>query len=556
MGRYDRKITLVESGDSTEMTDPVTPEHNPTMTTNKETVFDVLPAMRELDQVLQDALNSFDNGSYSVHEDGQNDDATCASAPSFIRGSRVSGGKAAGHALRPNIILSPRRARHSPLGNKQNQNQKQHHAELQGDRQHEHYHHNQSPNAVWKQGPFVRIPQEKDPHNAELDLYAHAKANLRKVSSSPSIRELIETTEVRRPKPITPLPPPRDGRSGTHGLSYSERRKQRGLFVAPDRPRLGRLDPDDESVTSSLGLDSVVHGSMTRGLPSSSARPGQRTLHKPMPTLQAHQSQTKLSKPPLIPRLASVAAELEAIHGVCNGQAGGYDHEDEPTEQITTEDDLQQNTSWDYLNTDGSRITAFSVASQDAEDKVPQLLPVPSPRRIPALPPTPPFSSAADEEPSPNQLAKYKKMLRLGIPVGAVKISMKQDGVDPSLLNAETSSSTETTRTKPPAQVETPKDTHRRFRLHWEAHKQARANTVWAMAKRDPDVDNVIVDDEEFQSLFCAELASTKPSPKPTRSLDDGAVKVIDPKRANNGGIILARIKLSYREIARAIDTL
>jgi hypothetical protein len=35
---------------------------------------------------------------------------------------------------------------------------------------------------------------------------------------------------------------------------------------------------------------------------------------------------------------------------------------------------------------------------------------------------------------------------------------------------------------------------------------------------------------------------------------NDGAVKVIDPKRANNGGIILARLRISYSDIAKGID--
>lgn len=33
-------------------------------------------------------------------------------------------------------------------------------------------------------------------------------------------------------------------------------------------------------------------------------------------------------------------------------------------------------------------------------------------------------------------------------------------------------------------------------------------------------------------------------------------VKVIDSKRANNGGIILARLKMSYDDIAKAIEAM
>ena len=31
-------------------------------------------------------------------------------------------------------------------------------------------------------------------------------------------------------------------------------------------------------------------------------------------------------------------------------------------------------------------------------------------------------------------------------------------------------------------------------------------------------------------------------------------VQVIDPKRANNGGIILARLRMSYDDLAQAVD--
>jgi len=34
------------------------------------------------------------------------------------------------------------------------------------------------------------------------------------------------------------------------------------------------------------------------------------------------------------------------------------------------------------------------------------------------------------------------------------------------------------------------------------------------------------------------------------------AVKVIDPKRANNGGIVLTRLKITHGEMAVAIDTI
>ena len=75
------------------------------------------------------------------------------------------------------------------------------------------------------------------------------------------------------------------------------------------------------------------------------------------------------------------------------------------------------------------------------------------------------------------------------------------------------------------------------------------------MVKRDPDVSNLNVDEEEFSRLFQAELNKTTVQQSTTVTTEKGVVKVIDKKRANNGGITLARIKLSYEEIASAVES-
>lgn len=67
-------------------------------------------------------------------------------------------------------------------------------------------------------------------------------------------------------------------------------------------------------------------------------------------------------------------------------------------------------------------------------------------------------------------------------------------------------------------------------------------------------IDELIIDDEEFKSLFQSKTIS---HPKPSRvksAVNEGAVKVIDPMRANNGGIILARCRMSYSDIAKGVD--
>jgi hypothetical protein len=150
--------------------------------------------------------------------------------------------------------------------------------------------------------------------------------------------------------------------------------------------------------------------------------------------------------------------------------------------------------------------------------------------------------------------AKYMKMIKMGLPIGAVKNAMERDGVDSSVMDGDLSA--------PPGDAKVascptkaPKDKYRRTRIHWETHNTIRSNTVWAMVKRDPDVAELNVDEEEFSRLFQAELNKTTVQQSSTGATEKGAVKVIDNKRANNGGITLARIKLSYQEIASAVES-
>jgi hypothetical protein len=72
-------------------------------------------------------------------------------------------------------------------------------------------------------------------------------------------------------------------------------------------------------------------------------------------------------------------------------------------------------------------------------------------------------------------------------------------------------------------------------------------------------VEKLSIDEEEFKSLFQIKEEEIKKHKQTTTKKDIStvnAVKVIDPKRANNGGIILARLKMTYDDIARAINEL
>ena len=154
--------------------------------------------------------------------------------------------------------------------------------------------------------------------------------------------------------------------------------------------------------------------------------------------------------------------------------------------------------------------------------------------------------------------AKYFKMLKMGLPMGAVKNAMERDGENPALMDKDhnlpaSSGSKEKSLNKSSAPL--PKDKYRRTRLHWDTLRQVRSTSVWALVNQDPDVEQIEIDENEFAKLFQAEMGTTAiTNDVDTSSKKKNAVKVIDPKRANNGGIILARLKVTYEEMAVAID--
>jgi hypothetical protein len=150
-------------------------------------------------------------------------------------------------------------------------------------------------------------------------------------------------------------------------------------------------------------------------------------------------------------------------------------------------------------------------------------------------------------------------MLKMQLPVEAVKNALERDGKDSSIMDLDPNKSLKSqTKNEPKGGMREnspPTDKFRRTRVHWETHDVVRSNTIWAMVARDPDVAKLNVDEEEFTSLFQAEPKPVQQSAPTAGATEQGAVKVIDKKRANNGGITLARIKLSYKEVAAAVDS-
>jgi Predicted coiled-coil domain-containing protein (DUF2360)./Formin Homology 2 Domain. len=152
--------------------------------------------------------------------------------------------------------------------------------------------------------------------------------------------------------------------------------------------------------------------------------------------------------------------------------------------------------------------------------------------------------------------AKYFKMLKMGLPMGAVKNAMQRDGEDPSIMDGDHNAPAHAMMKLKEEKTEAlPKDKYRRTRVHWDTLGQVKSTSVWAMVNQDPDVEDIEIDESEFAELFQAEVGHIA-ALESHASKKVNAVKVIDPKRANNGGIVLARLKITYEEMAVAIDTM
>ncbi|KAL3919028.1 MAG: hypothetical protein SGILL_003960, partial [Bacillariaceae sp.] len=146
---------------------------------------------------------------------------------------------------------------------------------------------------------------------------------------------------------------------------------------------------------------------------------------------------------------------------------------------------------------------------------------------------------------------KYFKMLKIGIAMGQIKHAMERDGLNPEIMDQDHSLPVMTVEKR---QEKKQKETHRRARLHWKTIGNVVRNSLWA--KVENEITDIDIDEEEFNELFKADLkASSNANKVASSSKKKGAaVRVIDAKRANNGGIILARLKMTHDEMADAVD--
>ena len=93
--------------------------------------------------------------------------------------------------------------------------------------------------------------------------------------------------------------------------------------------------------------------------------------------------------------------------------------------------------------------------------------------------------------------------------------------------------------------------------LTWSARRCNSHHTGTHLAPHQDDVEEPIVDEEEFEALFLTKPAKSAAAPQLARGTSTGAggstLSLLDPKRANNLSIILSRSKLSFEQMRKAV---
>ncbi|GMF13912.1 unnamed protein product [Phytophthora lilii] len=160
--------------------------------------------------------------------------------------------------------------------------------------------------------------------------------------------------------------------------------------------------------------------------------------------------------------------------------------------------------------------------------------------------------------------SKYFKMLKMGLPEGAVRHKMLTENADVRALelgpDAPVSQLSGGGDGKTAAKAAVAKPKRARKKLHWQAISEDRLSnlnqqTIWE--DEDDDVD-FEMDMDELEALFSANQNTGSGKKNSSRGQSKAlkrkqAVTLIDGKRAMNAAISLARVKLSYSEIAQAV---
>ena len=164
---------------------------------------------------------------------------------------------------------------------------------------------------------------------------------------------------------------------------------------------------------------------------------------------------------------------------------------------------------------------------------------------------------------------KFFKMLKMGIPVGAVQNALKKEGKDPEIINMDPTRPLSAQKVSSKSEVSQPKKKPNppkvaRKRLHWNKIDESKldASSFWNQAKdQSLQLVGLDIDNEEFTNLFTSSInnkAATKSDAKPDTKKNSSKQKVqlIDSRRRMNGSILLAKFKVDYKALAKQVDTM
>ena len=166
---------------------------------------------------------------------------------------------------------------------------------------------------------------------------------------------------------------------------------------------------------------------------------------------------------------------------------------------------------------------------------------------------------------------KYFKMLKMGLPIGAVKNALGRDGKDPSIMDLDPEKSLLSQRKKKKtvkkivkAKIEK-KLKVRRKKIYWNEMETSSIthDSIWSKIQGMVNMESLKYDTTEFDRLFTETVDPTAKKKKSdsgnassSESKPKKSVQVIDAKRGMNGGIILARIKMDFDDLAFSVDKL
>ncbi|KAL7532341.1 LOW QUALITY PROTEIN: hypothetical protein ACHAXR_005729 [Thalassiosira sp. AJA248-18] len=142
---------------------------------------------------------------------------------------------------------------------------------------------------------------------------------------------------------------------------------------------------------------------------------------------------------------------------------------------------------------------------------------------------------------------EFFKMLRIGLPCGAVQQALTKAGKDPSVLSMDPDKSYSS---------QIPKLS--RKRVYWQKIDESMLGhgSFWESSGGSPtELRGLDVDNEQFQSLFTSPTASAKtlPALKPQSKQKE---TLIDSQRGMIGSVLLAKLKVQYKTFSLQVENM